>query len=315
MAMDYFGALGAFVQSAETRSFTEAGRRLGISSSAVGKAIARLEEELGARLFHRSTRSITLTAEGELFLARCQRILTEFDTARAELSEAGATPQGKLRVGLPHIGEHFMHHLTAFQQAFPNIELEMSFTDRLVNVIEEGFDAVIRIGELSDSRLTMRQLRGYRHHLVAAPAYLAQHGMPLRPEELTSHVCLRYRFPSSGKLATWPLETLNPETPGESAAIELPQSVIADGTGPLQAMAEAGVGIALLPDFAITDALLHGRLVSVLTEHVQDHRRICILWPSSRQPLPKIKAFVDFMVARLGAPDDIEGFYHPKILN
>lgn len=293
--MDYFGALGAFVQSAETRSFTEAGRRLGISSSAVGKAIARLEEELGARLFHRSTRSITLTAEGELFLERCQRILTEFDIAKAELSEAGATPQGKLRVGLPLIGNHFMNHLIAFQQAFPSIELEMSFTDRLVNVIEEGFDAVIRIGEISDSRLTIRQLGGYQHHLVAAPAYLAQHGTPLRPEELTSHVCLRYRFPSSGKLAPWPLETQ-----GEPAAIELPQSVIADGTGPLQAMAEAGVGIALLPDFAIADALLKGRLVSVLAEHVQDHRSICLLWPSSRQPLPKIKAFVDFMVARLG---------------
>ncbi|QJQ97038.1 LysR family transcriptional regulator [Halomonas sp. PA5] len=293
--MDYFGALGAFVQSAETRSFTEAGRRLGISSSAVGKAIARLEEELGARLFHRSTRSITLTAEGELFLERCQRILTEFDTARAELSEAGSTPQGKLRVGLPQIGEHFMHHLIAFQQAFPSIELEMSFTDRLVNVIEEGFDAVIRIGEISDSRLIMRQLRSYQHHLVAAPAYLAQHGTPLRPEELISHVCLRYRFPSSGKLAPWPLETQ-----GEPAVIELPQSVIADGTGPLQAMAEAGVGIALLPNFAIADALLRGRLVSVLSEHVQDHRSVCILWPSSRQSLPKIKVFVDFMVARLG---------------
>ncbi len=294
--MDYFGALGAFVQSAETRSFTEAGRRLGISSSAVGKAVARLEEELGTRLLHRSTRSITLTAEGGLFLDRCQRILTEFESARAELSEASSTPQGRLRVGLPHIGKYFMHHLIDFQQAFPDIELEMSFTDRLVSVIDEGFDAVIRIGEISDSRLTIRRLSSYQHYLVASPDYLLRRGTPLRPVDLTFHACLRYRFPSSGKLAGWPLNAQ-----GETGALELPQSVIADGTGPLQAMAEAGVGIALLPDFAIAESLSEGRLVSVLADYVQDQRSVCILWPSSRQSLPKIKVFVDFMGARLGA--------------
>ncbi|MGK5081599.1 LysR substrate-binding domain-containing protein [Janthinobacterium sp. HLX7-2] len=296
MAMDYFGALGAFVQSAETRSFTEAGRRLGISSSAIGKAVVRLEEDLGARLFHRSTRAITLTAEGGRFLERCQRILAEFDVARAELSQAKAAPRGKLRIGLPQIGMRLMPHLLAFQHKFPDIELELNFSDELVNVIDEGYDAVIRIGDVDDSRLTTRALDGYRHRLVAAPAYLARRGTPERPDDLASHACLRYRFPSSGKLDRWPLLV-----DGQPVDIELSQSAIANAIDPLQAMAEAGAGIALLPDFIAADAIAAGRLVCVLEEYVSDHRKVCLLWPSSRQPLPKIKAFVDFMVERIGS--------------
>lgn len=125
--MDYFGALGIFVIAAETRSFTAAGSRLGMSPSAIGKAVARLEDKLKVRLFHRSTRSITLTAEGHLFLERCQRILAEFDAAKEELSRASSAPQGKLRVSLPQIGLYLMPHLSAFQQMFPDIALELSF--------------------------------------------------------------------------------------------------------------------------------------------------------------------------------------------
>ncbi|PSJ44702.1 LysR family transcriptional regulator [Zobellella endophytica] len=293
--MDYFGALAAFVHSAETRSFTEAGRRLGISSSAVGKAVVRLEEELGVRLFHRSTRAITLTAEGHLFLDRCQRILAEFDVARAELTQAKAAPQGKLRVGLPQLGMHLMSYFVAFQEQFPEIELELDFSDRLVNVIDEGFDAVMRIGEVEDSRLTMRTLDGYRHLLVAAPSYLSKHGVPARPSDLASHACLRYRYPTSGKLAPWPLFVQ-----GKSVNVELPQSAVTNAIDSLFMMAQSGLGIALLPDFVVANAVKDGRIVVLLDKYVHDHRRFSILWPSSRQPLPKIKAFVDFMVARLG---------------
>jgi DNA-binding transcriptional LysR family regulator len=141
----------------------------------------------------------------------------------------------------------------------------------------------------------MRRLNGYEHCLVAAPSYLSRHGAPLRPADLVSHSCLRYRFPTSGKLAPWPLVVR-----GRPVHIELPQSAIADATEPLQAMAEAGLGIALLPDFLVADAIAAGRLVVVLEKHIRDRRDVCVLWPSSRQALPKIKAFVDFMVARLG---------------
>jgi DNA-binding transcriptional LysR family regulator len=295
MSMDYFGALGAFVHSAETRSFTEAGRRLGVSSSAIGKSVVRLEEELGVRLFHRSTRAITLTSEGSRFLQRCYRIIAEFDTARAEVTEAAGKPQGKLRVGLPQLGMHLMPLLIAFQKQFPEIQLELDFSDRLVNVIDEGFDAVMRIGVVDDSRLTMRKLNGYQHRLVAAPSYVSLHGMPPRPADLPSHACLRYRYPSTGKLAPWPLVSR-----GQPVNVELPQTAVTNAIDPLLEMAEAGLGIALLPDFIVSNALENGRLVSVLEKHIHDHRDVCLLWPSSRQPLPKIKAFVDFMVAQMG---------------
>lgn len=292
--MDHFGALGAFVRAAETRSFTEAGRRLGVSSSAVGKAVARLEEELGVRLFHRSTRAITLTAEGESFLERCNRIFSEFEVAKSELTQASGKPQGKLRLGLPQLGTRLMPHLIAFQQTYPEVELELEFSDRLVNVIEEGFDAVMRIGELVDSRLVMRKLNGYSHRLVASPEYLALRGTPSRPSDLSIHSCLRYRYPSTGKLDPWPLVSR-----GQMLNVDLPNTATANAIDPLLSMAEAGCGIACLPDFCVENLIADGRLVPVLERYVKDHRTFCILWPSSRQPLPKIKAFVEFMTSRL----------------
>ncbi|OCR26128.1 LysR family transcriptional regulator [Pseudomonas syringae] len=292
--MDHFGALSAFVQAAQTRSFTEAGRRTGVSSSAVGKAVARLEQDLGVRLFHRSTRAITLTAEGGLFLERCNRIFAEFEVAKRELTQAAGKPQGKLRVGLPQLGMSLMAHLIAFQQAYPEIELELEFSDRLVNVIEEGFDAVVRIGEAEDSRLTRRRLNGYSHRLVASPAYLLDRGVPGRPSDLSRHSCLRYRYPTSGKLDPWPLVVK-----GAAVTVDVPTSATANAIESLMAMAEAGLGIACLPDFFVENAVAEGRLTPVLERHVHDHRTISILWPSSRQPLPKIKAFVEFMASRL----------------
>jgi DNA-binding transcriptional LysR family regulator len=292
--MDHFGALGAFVQSAETRSFTQAGQRLGLSSSAIGKAVSRLEEELGVRLFHRSTRSIRLTAEGSLFLQRCYRIISEFDQARLELTEVAGKPRGKLRIGLPQLGIHLMPHFIAFQQQYPEIELELDFSDRLMNVIDEGFDAVMRIGEVSDSRLTMRKLNGYQHRLVAAPSYLDRNGTPVAPSDLAGHACLRYRYPTSGKLAPWILMA-----DGQAVAIDLPQSATTNTVESLSVMAEAGLGIAFLPDFLVAGAFKNGRLVAILDDYVSDHRTFCILWPSSRQSLPRIKVFVDFISARL----------------
>jgi DNA-binding transcriptional LysR family regulator len=292
--MDHFGALGAFVQSAETRSFTQAGQRLGLSSSAIGKAVSRLEEELGVRLFHRSTRSIRLTTEGSLFLQRCYRIIGEFDQARLELTETVGKPRGKLRIGLPQLGIHLMPHFIAFQQHYPEIELELDFSDRLMNLIDEGFDAVMRIGEVSDSRLTIRKLNGYRHRLVASPSYLDRMGTPAVPSDLAGHACLRYRYPTSGKLAPWPLVS-----DGEIVTVDVPQSATTNTVDALLIMAEAGLGIAFLPDFLVAGAVANGRLVAILEDNVSDHRSFCILWPSSRQSLPRIKAFVDFIAARL----------------
>src|SRR5712672_1060888 len=260
--MDSLGSLNAFVRAAEARSFTVAGRQLGVSSSAIGKAVARMEERLGVRLFHRSTRSITLTAEGALFLERCRRIFSEIEAAELELSQTHEAPRGTLRVGLPLGGMLMMPTLVAFMRAYPEIILDLDFSDRVIDVIEEGFDAVVRFADAGDTRLMSRALGPYRRRLVAAPAYLAAKGVPLIPDDLKAHACLHHQFPTSRKLEQWPLGP-------EHAAIEteLPRTAVASTIEPLIYMAEQGVGIACLPDFAIGRQLREGVLVAVLDDY------------------------------------------------
>lgn len=203
--MDSLSGFSVFVQVADTRSFVSAGRQLGLSPSAVGKNVARLEEKLGVRLFHRSTRSITLTAEGALFLERCRRILAEVEAAQLELSQASGKPTGRLRISLPMVSTLMLPVLGDFMRQYPDIALDLDFTDQLVEVIEEGFDAVIRTGEPADSRLSARHLGYFSALLVASPAYLAEKGTPQAPGDLLRHHCLHYRFPHTGKLEKWPL--------------------------------------------------------------------------------------------------------------
>ena len=182
--MDSLGSLNAFVRAAEAQSFTVAGRQLGVSSSAIGKAVARMEDRLGVRLLHRSTRSIKLTTEGALFLERCRRIFSEIEAAELELLQT-QEPRGTLRVGLPLAGMLMMPTLVAFMRVYTEITLDLDFSDRVVDVIEEGFDAVVRFADAGDLRLMSRALGTYRRRLVAAPAYLAAKGRsqdPGRPQ-------------------------------------------------------------------------------------------------------------------------------------
>ena len=292
--MDNLAGFTAFVQAAEMRSFVAAGRVLGISASAVGKSIARLEERLGVRLFHRSTRSIALTSEGTVFLERCRRILGEIEAAEQELSSSKSAPQGRLRVSLPQVGSLLNPVLAAFARAYPQVELDLDFSDRRVDVIEEGYDAVVRAGESADSRLMSRQLGQFQLQLVAAPAYLAQHGMPALPADLVHHTCLLYKFPSSGKVEAWPL----PEWPTLQAAA-LPALLNCNNVDTLLHFAESGLGIAALPDFAVRAALAAGRLQPVLDAHRQHDGAFRILWPSSRHLTPKLRAFIDFLATHV----------------
>lgn len=292
--MDSLNGFVVFVQVAETRSFVAAGRLLGISASAVGKGVARLEEKLGVRLFHRSTRSVTLTAEGALFLERSRRILSEIEAAELELSQASGTPRGRLRVSLPMVSSLVLPVLGDFMRQYPDIELDLDFTDRLVDVIDEGFDAVVRTGEPVDSRLTARKLGEFRSHLVASPAYLAQHGTPATPADLAQHTCLHYRLPNSGKLEPWALR----QTPGEPA-ISIPTSMVCNNIETRMCFALRGLGIAYLPDFAVRQALNDGHLQSVLPGYTQRKGVFHVLWPASKHPSPKVRALVDFLCANV----------------
>lgn len=292
-SMDSLGALNVFVQAAETRSFTVTARQLGVSSSAVGKAVARLEDRLGVRLFHRSTRAITLTPEGQMFLERCRRVLSEMEAAELELAQTRARPAGQLRVSLPLVGMLMMPTLSAFMQAWPEIELDLDFSDRLVDVIEEGFDAVIRSGEPTDSRLMTRRLGTTGFRIVGAPTYFERHGTPRSASELAHHHCLHHRFPSTGKLERWHIDGV------EDGA--LPRTAISSAIEPLLDMAVHGRGIACLPDFAVRAQCADGRLVSVLDEAVTGTVEFRVYWPSNRYLSPKLRVFVDFMAENLFA--------------
>lgn len=265
------------------------------------RPVGRLEEAIA----HRSTRSITLTAEGTLFLERCRRILCEVEAAELELSETRQAPQGRLRISLPLVGRLVMPALTAFMHRYPAIELDVDFSDRLVDVIEEGFDAVVRTGEPTDSRLMSRPLGTYRLLLVASPGYLSRHGTPRVPADLAGHACLQHKFPSTGKFEAWPLKRSH----AAAADVVLPATMVCNTSEALLDVAKDGLGIACLPDFMVSTALELGELTTVLDKHIEHQGTFRLLWPSSKHLAPKLRVFIDFMAERLFAG---QGFGMPS---
>lgn len=297
--MDSLSGLIAFVRTAETLSFVAAGRSLGVSASAVGKNVARLEQSVGVRLFQRSTRRVSLTDEGALFYERCRRVLEDLRDAETMLSQSALVPRGKLRVSLPTIGYRFlMPILPEFAARYPEVELDLDFDDHILDVIEEGLDVVVRSGELADSRLMSRRLGAFRFVLCASPGYLAGHGAPQAPEDLAKHKCLRFRFPTTGKLQNWSLRR-------EAGAgdVRIPSTMVCNNIEALRAAAIGGLGIAHMPDFLARDALAQGSLRTVLDGDMINPGQFWALWPSSRQLSPKLRVFVDFLSARLFTGD------------
>ena len=288
--MDSLGGIAMFVQVADSGSFSATGRLLGLSSSAVGKSVARMEARLGARLFQRSTRHLALTDEGEKFLLRCKRILAEVAAAERELSESSSGPSGRLRISLPRYSGLFEPAIGAFMQAYPAIELDLDFSDAMVNLVNEGYDVAVRTGELDDSGLTRRKLCTFRRLLVASPAYLARHGRPLDGPEMLLHRRLDYRFPATGRLEQWPL-------PDE--ATQLAPGMVCNSVEMRVFLAVQGRGIAYLPAFAVQRELAAGQLVSLLDEHTQARTAFWLLWPASRHLPPRLRVLIDFLVEQL----------------
>jgi DNA-binding transcriptional LysR family regulator len=179
-------------------------------------------------------------------------------------------------------------------RAYPEVRLDLEFTDRLVEVIEEGFDAVIRAGGVTDSRLVSRRLGEFRLRLVATPDYLARRGVPRAPEDLLAHACLHHRFTNSGKFERWPLRRH-----GRDIEVTPPSAAIVNTIEPLICLAEQGLGIACLPDFAIRAQLETGRLRTVLDEYIEHSGLFHMLWPSGRYTPPKLRVFVEFMAKNL----------------
>lgn len=293
--MNNLADIAAFVRVADRLSFAGAARDLGLSPSSVGKSIARLEASLGVRLFQRTTRRVSLTEEGILLHGRCRFVLEELRDAEALVSRGAAEPHGLLRVTLPTIGYHFlMPVLPEFTRLYPQIDLELDFNDRITDLVESGFDAAIRSGDLSDSSFMSRRLGAFRFVLCASPQYLAHQGTPQGPADLATHAALRFRFPTTGRLQDWDLADGTP-TLGRTV-------LTCNNMEALRSAAVQGMGIAHMPDFLAADALRAGTLVSVLDPFLKEPGQFSILWPSGRQVSPRLRAFIDFAAQALFAP-------------
>lgn len=298
--MDNLTGIIAFVRSAEHLSFVGAARALGVSPSAVGKSVAKLERESGTRLFQRSTRRMHLTAEGEQFFQRCRRILDDLQEAQASLTQAQQAPRGRLRISTPTTGYRFlMPHLGAFRKKYPDIDLEIDFSDRFVNVIEEGFDLAIRSGDLPDSGLMARRLGGFRFVLCASPAYLKKNGTPRRIADLEQHACVLYRMHATGKLMDWTI-TADPRW----LKLRLPRNFTVNNMEAVLHALVDGHGISFMPDFLVRDALHEKTLKTLLDADLANEKgQFWALWPAGSQLSPKVRVFVDFIATRLFEQD------------
>lgn len=290
MRPESISGLAIFVAAVEAGSFAAAGRRLGLSASAIGKAVGRLEARLGVRLLQRTTRSIALTGEGEGLFRRCTQILEDLRDAESAITHAQSAPQGRLKVSLPTVIARrvVIPALPAFVAAYPKIDLEIGLDDRRVDIVREGYDLALRTGDLADSTLVARKLAQHRFVLCSAPSYFRAHGVPLTPDDLGKHACLRFRYPSTGRLEDWAFAgspTHRPSTNG---------LVFNDGEA-LVVAALAGLGIAHLPDYAASAAVAAGRLQVVLADFAADRGGLWLVWPPSRNSLPRVKLFAEFI--------------------
>ena len=215
-----------------------------------------------------------------------------------ELSNTREQPRGKLRISLPLVSSLVMPVIIQFMRAYPEIELDIDFSDRMVDVIEEGFDAVLRTGEPGDSRLISKRLGSFQLQIVASPDYLAQHGVPKRPSDLSAHSCLLHKFPSTGKVEPWPLRI-----EAEEPDFELPQTLVCNTTEVIVDVACSGLGIACLPDFMTANAIKNQQLVQVLADYTVHTGVFRLLWPSSKHLSLRLRTFIDFMHSQLFVSD------------
>lgn len=284
-----------FVAVAETKGFAAAARRLGITKSAVSKRITALEVELGVRLFHRTTRLVSLTEAGTVFLSHAVDALGAAQEAEAAVTALQETPSGSLKINAPmSFGRrHIAPLIPKFLAANPRIDLDLSMDDRVVDLVEEGFDLALRGGTLPDSALVVRRLAPLKACLVAAPDYLAAAGVPNVPDDLHAHATLHYSL--SRDPQEWVLRSDN----GEIRIATKSRLRINNSEALLEAALQ-GVGIARLPTFLCGEALRDGRLIHVLPGFNPPEHTLYAVFPERRHVPRKVRVFVDFLVNAFG---------------
>lgn len=280
----------AFVTVCETESLTAAARRLGLSPSVMSRQIAALEARLGTRLFHRTTRSLSLTDAGTRYLERARRILGDLDEAERVAQSDRSEPSGRLSVTAPLIfGRlHVAPLLARFVRQYPKVSVELSLSDRFVNVVEEGHDLAIRIGHLPDSQLIARRFGETRRALVASPAYLGRAGTPRHPGDLARHDAIA--FLPSAPSSEWQFTEK-----GADLRVRLTPRFVTNSGDTAIALAFDGVGIARVLYYQVKEAIAEGRLVEVLAPFAPEPMPIHAVYPSARLLSGKVRAFIELM--------------------
>jgi len=290
--MKDLNSLKVFVRVAQYLSFKDAAANLGLTPSAVSKAITRLESELGVVLLQRTTRSVGLTDEGQLFFKNCKQILGEIDQAENLLSRATSGPHGRLRV---HMTEGFgrrvvMPMMNRFLQSYPMLTVSTEMSDRLVDMANEGFDIDIRIGDVADSRVVARKLGRVKFVVCASHEYLKNFGTPLCPEDLDKHNCLAYSHIHTGRLREWRfIEN------GKVTTKTISGSLQANNSEALLVAAISGLGIVNVAHFIASDAIAAGSVIPILQPYSAPGPEVHLVYLKSTNVPQKIRAFVDYV--------------------
>lgn len=295
--LDDFQSMAVFVRVLETGSLSAAARALGATPSAVSKRVSQLEEQLGVRLLERTTRALAATEAGQVFYERCARILRDVEEAELAVTEMGNTPRGTIRVSaLTLLGEeHLGPLLGAFTARYPNLRVDVDLSDRKVNLVEDGYDLAIRgmeIGAIPDSSLIARKLATVNRIICAAPSYLARRGVPRSLADLVEHDCLHYTPIPLHK--EWSFKT-----PEGMQAIPVVPRVQINSALALRGAAIGGSGLVRTSRLAVAQAIRDGALVPVLAEHESAEFGLFAVYPAGKHALPKVKAFVEFLLQDL----------------
>jgi DNA-binding transcriptional LysR family regulator len=289
--MDRLSGILSFVRAAELRSFAQASRMLGVTASGVGKSVSRLEAELGVRLLSRTTRRVSLTDDGAVFFERCRRLLDDLESAQNLIAERGAAPRGRLRASVPiAFGRRtIVPQLPAFLERYPDVTLELNLADRRVNLVDDGIDVAVRIGNLNDSSLVARRI-GVQQIITIAPARSRDGRAIATLGELTQGRCVVYRLPATGKDRPWYFML-------DGRTVELrpkPYLTVDEGESMVAAVA-AGMGATQVPGYMAEDALARGEVVEVLRELRPPPDPINAIYLSGRNLPARTRAFVDFL--------------------
>jgi DNA-binding transcriptional LysR family regulator len=287
--VDKFRAITAFVRVAESGGFTAAGNKLGMSVSAITKSVARLEDELGTQLFNRTTRRLATTDFGKEFYKRCVQILAELEDAESSVRQANTTPKGEVRAIVPFSYGRVtvVPRLADFYARYPDVQLNISFSDRPVDLIENGYDVAVRVGEMSDSRLVTRVLTKGPHITVASPKYLAQHGTPKVPADVASHNCIIGRYGPE-----WIFRAKN----GRPQTVRVRGNLSIFNGDSYREAAVAGVGLAQNTWWLFRWDIQQGNVVPVLEDYNADGAPVSVVYPANRHVAAKVRAFIDFLV-------------------